>query len=224
MPNFTAYAAHEALAFAQLTPSTDRLDNLHRHMTALEPDVPPNMRLLMLTVASALAAASEATAKAGSLSGRDRTRAYAEARELTELALRDAEELILAIEPTAARFRGIDMPVTPETITAATLAYAKVTASTEEVEAIRRGTPVVRVWCSSDKQQGKRITARISAGVHTDSGWQDAHPPILYHFWRVDGRRDAAANARQRLWRRNPARRYLAVTDVDVEFCNDPRV
>ncbi|WP_127357650.1 hypothetical protein [Actinacidiphila soli] len=82
---------------------------------------------------------------------------------------------------------------------------------------------MVLVHCTSDHRTGREITARISAGVRTEMGWVDAHPPLVLRFQRLDGRRDAADNARRLLWRKNPAKRYLAVTDVPVKFCNHPR-
>jgi hypothetical protein len=65
-----------------------------------------------------------------------------------DAAVRDAERVILAIEPTAARFRGTDMPVTAEAITAAAaVAYAKARASADELHAISHGAPMVLVRC-----------------------------------------------------------------------------
>jgi hypothetical protein len=157
------------------------------------------------------------------LTGIARNLAVSAAEKQLDAAVQDAERVILAIEATAARFRGTDMPVTPEAITAAAVAYAKARASADELHAISQGTPTVLVHCTSDHRTGREITARISAGVRTRLGRADAHPPIVLRFQRLDGRITAADNARRLLWRKNPTKRYLAVTDVPVEFYNDPR-
>lgn len=223
MPNFAAYAAHEAAGFALLRPNPGEITALRRHLLAFGPDAPTAPHLDLLTAEAALASASQDASAARALRGVARNLAVGKADDQLRDAVRHAERIILAIEPTAARFRGTDMPVTPETITAAALAYTKVEAEPEEIEAIGQGAPMVLVRCRSDHKLGREITAHITAGVRTPQWWIAAHPPLVLHFRRLDGRTTAADNARRLLWRKDPASRYLAVTEVPVEFSNDPR-
>ncbi|MEU6680853.1 hypothetical protein [Streptomyces sp. NPDC046925] len=224
MPNFTAYAAHEAAGFALLHPVPEEIASLRRHLRALHPEAPTAPHPGLLAADAALKSAAEAATTARALTGVARTCAVGAAGDQIRAAVQQAARAICTVEPTAARFRGTDMPVTPETITAAALAYIRAEAEPEEIEAIGQGTPMVLVRCSSDRKLGWEITARITAGVRTAQWWMEAHPPLVLRFRRLDGRLGAADNARRLLWRKNPAKRYLAVTDVPVEFCNDPRV
>lgn len=224
MPNFTAYAAHEAAGFALLRPNPEEITSLRRQLRALHPEAPAVPHPGLLAADATLKSADEAATAARMLTGTVRTRAVGAAGDQLRTAVQQATRAILAIEPTAARFRGTDLPVTPETITAAALAYIKAEAEPEEIEAIGQGTPMVLVRCRSDHKLGREITARITAGVRTTQWWMEAHPPLILRFRRPDGRLSAADNARHLLWREDPARRYLAVTDVPVDFCNDPRI
>ncbi|TJZ93164.1 hypothetical protein [Actinacidiphila oryziradicis] len=151
MRNFTAYAAREAVTFALLHPTPEDVADIRRHLMALGPDAPAARHLDIVEADAALEDANEAATTARKLTGVARNLAVAAADTQLRDAVRNAERLILAVEPTAARFRGTDMPVTPDAITAAAaVAYVGVRASAEELRAIAQGTPVVQVYEASN--------------------------------------------------------------------------
>lgn len=135
-----------------------------------------------------------------------------------------ARAVILAVEPHAKQMRGTDMPVTADDIRAAARAYNAVGGAPEELSAIETGTPTVQVWCRNGPGLGREVIVHITAGVRADIGHIPAHSPIVLRFRRLDGRMNAAENARRLLWRVTPAKRYLRVEDVPVEFLQDSRV
>jgi hypothetical protein len=71
MPNFTAYAAREAVTFALLNPTADRIEDVRRHVRALSPDAPPALHLDILEAAAALDDANEAATAARALTPKD---------------------------------------------------------------------------------------------------------------------------------------------------------
>ncbi|WP_127355032.1 hypothetical protein [Actinacidiphila soli] len=45
LPNFTAYVAREAVTFALLNPTAERVGDVRRHLMGLEPDAPATLHL-----------------------------------------------------------------------------------------------------------------------------------------------------------------------------------
>ncbi|MEE1764467.1 hypothetical protein [Streptomyces sp. SP18BB07] len=223
-PNFAAFRAHAVADTAALRLRPEDLTELMRHLLALAPGAPSPQRRALVPAHRALEAATAAVEAADALDGLAGLQASNAAHDQARDAIEEARAAILAIEPTAKQMRGTDMPVTPETIRAAARAYNVANTHPEELAAIETGTPTVQVWSRSSGGLGREIITTITAGIRADIGHVPAHPPIVLRFRRLDGRMTAAENARRLLWRVNPAKRYLRVEDVPVEFEQDSRV
>ncbi|GBQ04365.1 hypothetical protein SSP531S_58590 [Streptomyces spongiicola] len=221
--NFTAFAAYAA-ADAALRLRPEDLTRLARHLPALAPATASPQRRALVPAHTAVEDATAAVEAADTLEGLAGVQASKAAHDQAYAAIDQARAAILAIEPTAKQMRGTDMPVTPDAIRAAARAYLAVNGHPEELTAIDTGTPTVQVWCRSSGGLGREVIAIITAGVRADIGHIPAHPPIVLRFRRLDGRLNAAENARRLLWRATPAKRYLRVEDVPVEFLQDSRV
>ncbi|MEU6756056.1 hypothetical protein [Streptomyces sp. NPDC046685] len=221
--NFLAVAAYETTLCMTSSPDHDTIDRLRGHLLALVPYADPAMHLAIVDAEADLATAQDAIDAYRALPrGLDRIYAQTHADQLLAAAVKDARAAITTIDPHAAQLRGTDMPITPTAIRAAAHAYLQLNGSAEEHTAIDTGTPMVDVHCRADAGLGRRITARITAGVRADIGFVPAHPPFLLTFDRLDGRLSPADNARRLLTRKDPSQAYLRVTDVPVEF-NDGR-
>ncbi|MGW2243477.1 hypothetical protein, partial [Streptomyces hirsutus] len=223
-PNFAAHAAYEATTDASLHLRPEDLRYLTRHLLTLATTAPTGMHTALTDAHATTEDAADAVAAADALEGLQGVKASAAADKRARAAIEQARAAILAVEPAAAQMRGTDMPVTPDTIRAAAHAYLAVNGIAEEHAAIEDGRPTVQVWCSNGAGLGWEVTATITAGVRSTIGHVPAHPPIVLRFRRLDGRLSAAENARRLLWRVNPAKRYLRVEDVEVEFLQDSRV
>ncbi|OEJ21040.1 hypothetical protein [Streptomyces subrutilus] len=219
MPHFGAFAAYAATLPASLSTDPDDLATLAKHLRALRPGTRPAQRVELVDAHADVQDAENATYAARELSrGLARLHAETHADKLRHAAVQSARAAILAVEPTAARMRGTDMPVTPSAIRAAALAYLQVDASPEEFAGISTGTPVVQVHCHRSGPYGRHITAQIAACIRTEEWTLPAHPPILLEFERLDGRLNGVENARKLLHRKDPKKAYLRVTDVPVEY------
>ncbi|MEU1592727.1 hypothetical protein ABZ468_07670 [Streptomyces sp. NPDC005708] len=210
-PRFAALAAYEAATHAGHSPTPQDLDELSYALTRLiatHPDKATDATLVDAVDAACTAweALEDAT---------DRTSRTA-AHRMAEDAVTRARTAILAVHPHADRMRGTDMPTTALEIRAAAQEYNAVGSTPEELSALETGTPTVRVHCRSDSGSGRTVTARITAGVDTPMGHIPAHPPIVVHFARRDGRQDPATNARKVL---GPRFRVA----VPVEYVTDRR-
>ncbi|EST18061.1 hypothetical protein [Streptomyces roseochromogenus] len=115
------------------------------------------------------------------------------------------------------------MPTTADSIRAAVIAHQTPWTETELERLILEqnvdmGTPAVRIQCRKDTKTGRRITAIIASGIRTMTGqFLPAHDAIIQTFARVDGRLDAATNARRVL-----ARRLALPADLPVSWENKP--
>lgn len=208
-PLYAALAAYEA---TMLCNGPRDLDDLARHLHAVGKAAPTaHHREILEAQADVIEGAWEALRTAGNL--RARNAAHDKARAAVER----ARSVILDVAPHAHRIHGTDMPATADTIRAAARAYNAVGSTPEELSAIESGMPTVRVWSRSDSGTGWDITARITAGVDSPLGHIPAHPPLVVTFRRVDGREDAATNARKVLGPR-------VSVDVPVQYCEDSRV
>ncbi|MFF8789155.1 hypothetical protein [Streptomyces sp. NPDC015125] len=222
--NFTAFAAYAAADDAALRIRPEDLTRLARHLLALAPSAPSPQRRALVPAHTAVEVAAAAVKTADTLEGLAGVQASNATHDQAHAAINQARAAILAIEPTAKQMRGIDMPVTPVAIRAAARAYLAVSARPEELSAIDTGTPSVQVWCRNSGGLGREVIATITAGVRAEIGHVPAHPPIVLRFRRLDGRLNAVENARRLLWRATPAKRYLRVEGVPVEFLQDSRV
>ncbi|MFK0159069.1 hypothetical protein ACIQVK_44245 [Streptomyces sp. NPDC090493] len=188
-PLFAALAAYEATVCAT---SPRDLDDLARHLHAVgKAASTAHHREILEAQADVIEGAWEALRTAGDLRARNA------AHDMARTAVERARAVILAVAPHAHRMHGTDVPSTAEEIRAAAVAYNAVGSTAEELSAVETGTPRVRVRCSSDSGTGWQVTATITAGVDTPQGFLPAHPAIVEKFRKVDGREDAAANARR---------------------------
>lgn len=216
-PRFAALVAYESARDASLSVSPRELDDLAAHLIALGPAAPAGLHTELVDAHGDIEEAREALRTARSLTSRNA------AIDQARAAVERARAVILAIEPHAKQMRGTDMPVTADDIRAAARAYNAVGGAPEELSAIETGTPAVQVWCRNGPGLGREVIVHITAGVRADIGHIPAHSPIVLRFRRLDGRMNAAENARRLLWRVTPAKRYLRVEDVPVEFLQDSR-
>ncbi|MFG2408698.1 hypothetical protein ACGFR8_31025 [Streptomyces brevispora] len=200
-PLFAALAAHQAADEAALGLRQLDLYALGRHLHGLG-------------ATNALASVEDGRyALASARNLRDR----AAANLLVRAAIDTARSAILTIAPHAARMHGTDLPATAEEIRAAALAYNDIDGSHEELSDIKAGTPSVRVHCRSDTGTGWTVIAVITAGVDSRFGHIPAHPPIIVKFRKIDGRLNAAENARRVFGARFRV-------DVPVTYVADRRV
>lgn len=209
---FSAYSAYETADHAARSLSPGDMDDLSYALTRLiaaHPDQALDATLVdaVNAVCDAWTALEDATDRAS----------RATAHRAAEEAVTRARTAILAVHPHADRMRGTDMPATADDIRAAARGYNAVSASPEELSALETGTPTIRVHCRSDSGSGWTVTALITAGVDTHLGRCPAHPPVVVHFRKRDGRQDAATSARKVLGARFRV-------DVPVEYANDRRV
>ncbi|MFJ4880122.1 hypothetical protein ACIP93_33610 [Streptomyces sp. NPDC088745] len=209
-PLFAVLAAHEAVRDASLSPSPRDLRTVIRHLETLPLAAPVSLHREIREAQNAVEEAWEAM-----FAPRARATRNA-AHDKARTAIERARAVTLAVAPNACQMRGTDMPATAEEIRTAALAYNTVEGSPEELSAAETGTPTVRVHCRSDTGTGWTVTARITAGVDSPLGHIPAHPPIVVKFRKVDGRLDAAANARRVFG-------ALFRVDVPVEYVADRR-
>ncbi|MFI6658044.1 hypothetical protein ACIBL8_21275 [Streptomyces sp. NPDC050523] len=211
-----ARAAHEILRFTRGTPSQDNLRDLRQAIRAMGRLAPAEHHLDIVTAHDEIGNAAEELAAA-------RRDFPARRAALTHIgtALDQAEKVMLALDPAAASpFRPTDIPAAPEDIKASAVAYNAgcFTDWYAETRTIQAGTPAVRVHCRSDHRTGRIITAVITAGVDTTDGFVAAHPPVAHTFTRLDGRLNAADNARRAIAVR------LSFPGLPIEWTNDTRV
>ncbi|MEV8396679.1 hypothetical protein [Streptomyces niveus] len=212
-----ARPAHEALIHARFTASAENLSDLTRALLTMGRSAPAEQHLPITTVHALVEDAAEALAEALSSNTPGTFTAKKAARARVAEALDSAEHVIRAVDPSAARpFRGTDMPVTLKDIVRSALAYNPADLPTAQALAFAGGQAAVLVYCRSDNGTGRRITAVIGSGIDTAEGWIPAHPPLACTFTRVNGRKDAADNARRVLAAR-------IVAEVPVRWVNDPR-
>ncbi|MFJ1552784.1 hypothetical protein [Streptomyces mirabilis] len=207
-PLFAALAAYEVCGFGR-TPRD--LDDIARHLIALEKTAPTEHHMTIVEAHAAVEDAWDALRTAGNL--RARNAAHDQARAAVE----QARAAILAVAPHSHRMHGTDMPATADEIRTAALAYNTVDGTPEELSAIATGMVSVRVHCRSDSGTGWTATATITAGVDSPMGHIPAHPPIvLSAFHKRDGRDDAAENTRRMFGR-------LFRISVPVDYVLDRR-
>lgn len=144
-------------------------------------------------------------------------------------------------EPGQAAQRGMNMPITPETIRARAVEYngpacetwdelteqdqAECTAMLARIQA---GDGEAEVWvhCFSDTGTGWNKRAVITAGVRLDGYHIPAHRPVVYHCRKTprEGALKAHEVVKRRIWRKNPKLSRLVIHPaVPIRWETDPR-
>ncbi|ANZ13349.1 hypothetical protein ACH4YO_40590 [Streptomyces noursei] len=204
-PLFTALAAYEAIRDASLSESPRDLHTIACHLETLPLAAPAGLHPELRAARDATEEAWEALRTAEGLASRTA------ARDKARAAIERARAAVLAVEPRAEQMRGTYVPATAEEIRTAARAYMATMGTPDERAAIETGTPSIRVDCRPVLPTGKQVFVRITAVVDSPMGRIPAHPPLIVRIARLDGRLNAADNARKAL-------NHLFRVEVPVEY------